>query len=131
MNREAITVLLQKATEHTVSFARTMVSEKLPGKIGYRIRSELGIPQAEVLAETEVIDLIWSDAGILRWVDLAVCGSDDSFTYIGIDLSRDRVREESSTVYYSRGMGPFGIKSPALPANWKSVEQSGRFKIQK
>ena len=131
MNREAITVLLPKATEHTVSFARTMVSDKLPGKIGYRIRSERGISLPEVLTESEVIDLVWNDSGILSWVDLAVCGSDDVFTYVGIDLSRDRVTEEKSTAYYSRGMGPFGIKSPILPANWKSVEQSGRFKLQK
>lgn len=131
MNRESITVLLRKATEHTVSFTRTMVIDKLPEKIGYRIRSERGVPQPEVLAESEVVDLVLNDAGVLSWVDLAVCGLDDVFTYIGIDLSRDRVTEEKSTVYYSRGMGPFGIKSPTLPENWKSVEQSGRFKIQK
>jgi len=129
MNRDSISVLLRKASKHTVVFARTMVSDTLPEELRYRLRSERGIIQLTVLTEAEVMDLVLSDAGVLSWVDLAVCGADETFTYIGIDLARDRVTEEKATVYFSRGMGPFGIKSPAFPVGWKSVEESGRFKI--
>jgi len=131
MNGAVHISLVRKASEHTVVFARSMVSDSLPAEVRYRVRSERGVLQPEVLTEAEVVDLVWSEDGVLRWVDFSVCNADENFTYIGMDLARDRVAEEQATVYFARGMGPFGVKSPVHPIDWKSVEMSGKFKIRK
>src|SRR4051812_1276258 len=115
MTRERFTALLDKATEQSVSFARELVVETLPADFRYRLIDARGKPEGVRLTREQIVSLNWDSGRVPRWIDVGVVGCDQSFTDVGLLASDDRVAEEEECVYFSRELGPFGVKSPFLP----------------
>lgn len=83
--------------------------------------------RCESLTENEVVDLLWRDGCVPVWIDISVFDCDTEYTYFQL-LCSGRFASDSHLLYYHhRGQGPFGLKSPRFPPNWK--ETDGNFDL--
>lgn len=106
-----------------------MVIEDLSSEVRYQMFGPNGVLTGREMTKDMLVDVLWSDGSVPRWVDLSVSATRAGVTVVGIWHASDRVSEESQCVYSKRDQGPFGIKSPRLPPEWDSVEKSGRFSL--
>jgi hypothetical protein len=78
-------------------------------------------------SEVAVIDLLLRDGRCPQWIDVAVIAVAPHFTLLRLRCC-GRFTDDRSKLYYDeRGFGPFGIKSPDFPPNWK---EGSRFKLK-
>ena len=131
MTRERFTALLDKATEQSCSVAGGLVVETLPADFRYLLLDARGKPAGVRLTREQIVTLNWDSGRVPRWIDVGVVRCDELITDVGLLVSDDRVAAEEECVYFSRGLGPFGVKSPVLPVDWVSVESSGRFSLSR
>ena len=66
----------------------------------------------------EVLKLLYRDGCCPEWIDIAAEAVGQDFTLLRL-LCCGRFTNDLRKMYYQdRGMGPFGIKSPALPPDF-------------
>ena len=75
------------------------------------------------LTETETADILVRDEYVPVWIDINV-----SIVFKGVTIldlfCAENYSNKMEDFYYSQiGHGPFGIKSPPLPANWQQGEK--------
>ncbi len=79
------------------------------------------------LSDKEVCELIYRKGKVPVWIDIAVYKSDRKITTFKL-LCSGRYSENNEEYYYqSGGTGPFGIKSPDLPIDFKKGK---KFKLK-
>ncbi|NJK90384.1 MAG: hypothetical protein HC904_00255 [Blastochloris sp.] len=131
MNKEEFNNLFCECVAHSKSFAQTMVTEKLSPIDSFYLATALH--DSIVLgpfSTAKTTDILYGDGSFPRWVDISVLDSEEASTVFYLTHSEDRTREVEKTTYFARGQGPFGIKSPILPKDWRDVETSGRFSLK-
>lgn len=75
------------------------------------------------LTDVEVSELLYRKGKIPVWVNISVCKSDKKVTTFEL-LCSGRYSDNKEEYYYnSGGTGPFGIKSPILPINYKEGQK--------
>ena len=130
---------LLKATGYSVNVARRHVNNVLPERIRYMVRlnqSYDGNPltmgehvfpndalsldeRVGPLTTEEVVELLWRDGIVPEWIDISVFRADAEITFLEL-LCCGRYTDRDDLLYYlDGGVGPFGIKSPSLPLNWR------------
>lgn len=71
------------------------------------------------LTDKEVVEILCRNNKVPVWIDIAVSKSDRKKTTLRLTCA-GRYSDDSKEFYYSKsGSGPFGIKSPNLPLNYK------------
>lgn len=79
------------------------------------------------LTDKEVCELIYRKGKVPVWIDIAVHKSDRNTTTFKL-LCSGRYSDDKEEYYYqSGGTGPFGIKSPNLPLDYKEGQ---KFKLK-
>jgi hypothetical protein len=72
---------------------------------------------------------LWVDGRIPQWVNLLVHAADAEHTYIEVAIS-SRLTDDFSQLYHQReGNPPFHVLGPALPPQWVSLAESGKFHL--
>lgn len=70
-------------------------------------------------SETDVVALVFRDGRCPQWIDVSAVRVGDTFTELRL-LCCGRFTNDRDKLYYTDGgTGPFGIKSPALPPDYK------------
>jgi hypothetical protein len=135
MTRLEFLELLRTATASSVAGARRLVENELPELVRYHVllnqsfdghadSEDRVFPEDEgreflCLSEEEVADVLLRDGQCPAWIDIFVEAQSKNDTRVCL-LSCGRFTEDKGRMYYSaRGMGPFGVKSPALPPDFK------------
>lgn len=78
------------------------------------------------LTDKEVVNVLYRNDKIPVWIDIAVYKSNEETTTFKLN-SAGRYSDDKNEFYYAqRGSGPFGIKSPNLPFNYK---KGSKFRI--
>ena len=71
------------------------------------------------LTDKEVIDLLYRNGKTPVWIDISVYKSNKKTTIFKL-LCAGRYTDDKKELYYQNGgTGPFGIKSPVLPFDYK------------
>ncbi len=75
-----------------------------------------------------VTDLLVRDGRCPVWINIFIWKSDKATTLLKLECAGRFTDEEKRFYYYETGFGPFGIKGPRLPMNWK---EGDKFKLEK
>lgn len=79
------------------------------------------------LTDQEVIELLYRKGKIPVWIDINVLKSSRKSTTFNL-LCAGRYSDDKKEYYYNKnGSGPFGIKSPKLPIDYK---EGKKFKLK-
>jgi hypothetical protein len=79
------------------------------------------------LTDEEVCNLLYRNGKVPVWIDISVYKTDKKITVFKL-LCAGRYSDVKEELYYQKGgTGPFGIKSPALPIDYKEGE---KFKLK-
>jgi hypothetical protein len=144
MTQQEFSQLLNDASQHTLTFARRYVETNLSGSFRYhvllnqsfdgnasetvRVFSEDDGREYSSLSADEVVKVLLRESRCPEWIDIAVEAASDSFTLMRL-LCCGRFTDDPKRFYYtSGGTGPFGIKSPNLPIDYR---EGVRFPILK
>lgn len=131
MHREEFAKLLAKASDAAIHFARNYISQPLSPNCRYHVLlnqshdgnatpDEVLYPEDDGVELTgldaeQVIDLLSRDRRCPEWIDVSVKAVNPDYSLLEL-LCCGRFADDPSMMYYtSRGMGPFGIKSPPFP----------------
>jgi hypothetical protein len=81
--------------------------------------------------ESWMLGVLCQDGYVPRWIDLSILTITEIHTLFCATISDvvTRYEEDGNPHYTERALMPWGVKSPPLPAGWKSIEESGRFSI--
>ncbi len=71
------------------------------------------------LTDKEVCDLIYRNGKVPVWIDIAVNKSNNRTTTFQLLCAGRYSDNKEEFYYYKGGTGPFGIKSPNLPIDYK------------
>lgn len=143
MTRAELSDLLEKCSRLCVEMARSFVTDDLPEAITFQLLpnqsfdehplegdqqlfpgDSLAGPDDHLALDFEgAVGFLWRDGKVPEWVDLSVVAADAEITTIEM-LCCGRFTSDPDSIYYTkRGQGPFGIKSPALPAGWSEGQR--------
>jgi hypothetical protein len=142
MTRGEFVYLLRQATLASWEFAKRYVDNDLPEAVRYhvllnqsfdgnataveRVYPEDDGREYACLTESEVVSLLFRDERCPEWIDVSVESQSATESILRLDCC-GRFTDDPRLMYYSsRGMGPFGIKSPNLPFGLK---QGSKFKL--
>jgi len=103
-------------------FERVYERDKL-----YRRQGGRGHPHPE----QEMVDYFWRDGYVPRWIDLSVYSTKGTITVLQFFASDVFTLYEGGprTFHVGWPLEPWVAKSPMLPPDWKSAEESGRFSL--
>jgi hypothetical protein len=135
MRKEDFRIQLIASSFFATRFAQNYVCEVLPFNFRYvvslnesydgnRQPDEVVYPDDNGkvlcdLSEDGVVDLLLRENRCPQWIDIAVAGASEEITLLGLCCCGRYHGDESRLYYYESGTQPFGIKSPALPPDWK------------
>ena len=139
MNRDEFTRLFNEATTACFEFARRYVSDHLPNATLYEVfpnsscdlnllhkdeqvfpEDKLPTDEFHVMTMQQVLDFLWRDGMVPEWVDLSVVSVTERHTIVEL-LCCGRFTANKDRLYYNHAkLGPFGVKSPALPPDFDS-----------
>jgi hypothetical protein len=139
MNKREFLSLLGHASNAALDFAKVYVLDELPLDYKYNVSLSLSTDDprltqfdiypedrgkvAGLLEDTEVVELLCRKEKVPVWIDISVHSLDKGCTVIQL-LCAGRYSADVATFYYpDNGMPPFGIKSPAFPAGYKTGEK--------
>lgn len=135
MTREHFQSLLSKATQDVLGITREFVSNKIPETFVYRIHLNQSYdrePDGNILTSfpedsesaqnggifskaDEVVDLLLRNGSVPAWINVQIDEVEDERTIIEL-ICCGRFTAEEERMYYTRWeMGPFGVKGPAIP----------------
>lgn len=79
------------------------------------------------LTDNEVVELLYRNGKVPVWIDINVLKSNRKITNFNL-LCSGRYSDDKKEFYYNdNGSGPFGIKSPKLPIDYK---EGKKFKLK-
>ncbi|MCA9146947.1 MAG: hypothetical protein H6821_02915 [Planctomycetaceae bacterium] len=128
-------VLLIASSFLAVRFGQRYVSQTLPFDFRYDVRlnqscDDHATPD-DVLypddndrvvscdSESDVVALLFRDGRCPQWIDISAARVGETFTEMRL-LCCGRFTNDRDKLYYTRGgTGPFGIKSPVFPPDYK------------
>lgn len=140
MTAEQFHTLLVAASFLSLRIAKKYVSHDLPiDAFEYRVElnqsydghataDEVRFPSddrrtVEGLTEREVVALLCRDAKCPEWIDVSAEAVGKDVTVFRL-LCCGRYTDDVSKMYYTRrGLGPFGVKSPVLPPQFREGER--------
>lgn len=144
VNRPKMTKLqflyqLQEASGLAVDFARRFVKNVLPAQLEYHVKLNASLddptlvqfdvfPEDEGvqklgLADWQVVELLCRNSKVPVWIDINVVSTKKRSTVLNL-LCAGRYSNDSEEFYYNHSdTGPFGIKSPVLPYDYKEGEK--------
>lgn len=160
MDREKFARHLMIASDQVREFATRFVVNDLPPQ--YRYLIELGrrdndyphpdgtpfpVVRYTFGARTEtclgpldaagVLDYLWRDGAVPRWIDTNVRMADEAYTYLGLMFAGDFYSDEDRLWYgpnfaprLSHETPPFQICGPYLPPGWKHHGENERFDLR-
>lgn len=134
MNANEFRTLLVAASTLAIRFARTCVSDKLSFDCRYHVllnQSFDGHATDDVVlypeddgrefadqSEDQAIALLCRDRRCPEWIEVSVEASNPNYSLLQLLCCGRFTANRSSMYYESRGLGPFGIKSPKLPPDF-------------
>jgi hypothetical protein len=127
--------LLLGASYASFKFAKAYVIDNLPTDFKYNVELNVsnddpGLKQFDMypedngkilknLDDKEVMNLLVRNNKVPVWIDIAVESVTNDFTIFRL-LCAGRYSNDRKEFYYEkRGSGPFGIKSPVFPIDYK------------
>lgn len=130
---------LQEASKVAVDFAGRFAKNVLPGELEYTVKLNASLDDPSLayfdvfpedegvekvgLADWQVVELLCRNRKVPVWINISVVSVKKDKSVLNL-LCAGRYSSDSDEFYYSRsGMGPFGIKSPVLPRNYKKGEK--------
>lgn len=136
-------VLLVAASFEATRFGQRFVSEVLPFSFRYSVHlnqsfdddadpESIRYPDDDgkvvrVDSEESVVELLHREGRYPEWIDVSVHAVSPSFTLLRLLCCGRFTNNRNKLLYDEGGFGPFGIKSPDLPKNWKD---GSRFNLQ-
>jgi hypothetical protein len=145
MKKEDFAALFRKASDLAIDGAKRYVTDVLPPERKFFLNinapyehlkptesthAELAMDSREYwgpkLAD-EIVDRIWIDGAVPVWIDISVYRTVSDFTYLDLEACNRFSREPLDYYYEDRNMGPFGVKSPVFPPQWK--DSQGKFSL--
>ena len=130
MTEAEFRVLLIAASFITVRFGQNYVTQSLPFEFQYHVNlnesfdtetdddylrpDDLG-RTVDAASESDVVALLYRDGRCPDWIDVSVYRIGAGFTELRLICSGRFTNDRTKMCYHSRGLGPFGIKSPDLP----------------
>ena len=149
MDRGLFGERLRAASACVVGFAREYVRQELPDEVAFRVYPNQScddkprrgdevvfpadsLPMGEFLGPwsvEEVIECLWRDGKVPEWIDAAVEAVNERQSIVGLHCCGRFTASQELLYYQSGDVAPFGLKSPAWPPGWESVEVSGRFDL--
>lgn len=116
MDRDCFKALLRKATGEALEFARRFVFNRIADNVRYDIAFRDECEEAmRYMGVDAVVDVLWQDKRIPRWIDVKVKGIEHGTTIISLRVSDEYVACYDETLYAECGTGPFGVKGPIIP----------------
>ena len=117
---------LQGASYQALKFAECYVKTELKTNFKYNVifADDNADPKIKLnLIDKEVIDILYINDKIPIWIDINVLKSSKSETTFNLLCSKDYSNNKEEYYYNRNGSGPFGVKSPILPPNYKEGEK--------
>lgn len=143
MTKEEFLILINGASFVSFKFAQQYLKNKLIPEFRYDVHLNVSsdnpkLAQFDIypednkrietgLTDKQVRDLIYRYGKVPVWIDIAVHKSDKQITTFKL-LCAGRYSDDKKEYYYQQGgTGPFGIKSPNLPIDYKEGQ---KFKLK-
>ena len=142
MQEEEFKQLLLSATDQAKQFALNYIKNDLPVDNVYHIRLSLShddpsLTQFDIYPEdngktikmadaTTVVNTLLRKAKVPVWIDISVSEIIEDKTVLTLLCAGRYSDNEKELYYHQRGLGPFGVKSPNLPADYK---EGTKFKV--
>lgn len=136
MRRDTFIEFLNKATDASVAFANMYVDNDLPAPVRYLVLmnqsydahatvDEWVYPEddgreVECQSVDEVANLLVRNERCPAWSDVSVEAQSSTETIVHLWCCGRFVNDLHRMYYTSRGMGPFGIKSPVFPIGFEN-----------
>jgi hypothetical protein len=135
MQKEDFLFLLLGASYASFKFAKLFVTDNLPTDFKYNVQlnfssDDPSLKQFDLypaddgntltnLDDKEVMNLLVRKNKVPVWIDIAVESATKDFTIFRL-LCAGRYSDDRKEFYYEKGgSGPFGIKSPDFPPDYK------------
>lgn len=142
MTREEFIFHLKGASLIALKFAEHYVTNKLTTDFKYNVILNMSFDNKDLtqldiypedtgiikldLTDNDVAELLYRKNKVPVWIDINVLKSSRKSTTFNL-LCAGRYTDNKEEFYYNRnGSGPFGIKSPKLPLNYK---EGKKFKL--
>lgn len=142
MTREEFLFHLNGASLIALKFAELYVKDKLTTDFRYNVvlnvsTDDKSLIQFDIypedegiikldLTDKEVVELLYRKNKVPVWIDINVLKSSRKSTTLNL-LCAGRYTDKKEEFYYKEnGSGPFGIKSPKLPVDFK---EGNKFKL--
>ena len=131
MTRDEFVVLFREATEASVEFARRYVENELPSAVRFHVllnqssdKSHSTYPGDEgreltCLAEKNAVNVLFRDGRCPAWIDVVVEAVSTRETRVRLRCCGRFVNSPQQMYYTRQGTGPFGIKGPNVPVDFK------------
>ena len=143
MTKEEFLILINGSSFDSFKFAEQHLKDNLIPEFRYDVflnvsNDDRSLTQFDIyvednerietgLTDKEVRHLLYRNEKVPVWIDISVHKSDIKITTFKL-LCAGRYSDDKEEYYYqSRGTGPFGIKSPNLPIDYKEGE---KFKLK-
>lgn len=144
MTKEEFLFHLKGASFVAMKFAEAYVKNKLTTNFRYDVTLSVShdnpsLTQFDVypedngvvkkdLTDEEVVDLLYRKGKVPVWIDINIIKTNRKTTTLML-LCAGRYSDDKNEYYYnSNGSGPFGVKSPALPIDYK---EGKKFRLRK
>jgi hypothetical protein len=143
MTKQEFLFNLKGASLVSLKFAENYIKNKLTTDFKYNVilnsstddpkltqfdiyREDDGIMKLD-LTDQEVVELLYRKGKVPVWIDINVLKSSRKSTTFNL-LCAGRYSDDKKEYYYNEnGSGPFGIKSPKLPVDYK---EGKKFKLK-
>lgn len=136
MTKPEFKVLLIAASFVAVRYGQGYVNQTLPFVFRYQVHlnnsydenkspDDVLYPEddgkvLEANTEDEAVALLWRDGRCPEWIDIAVQAATPDFTLLKLRCCGRYTATRERLYYQEKGFGPFGIKSPMPPPNWRN-----------
>lgn len=144
MNKPDFLFLLLGASYASFKFAKEFVKNDLKAEFKYDLELNISHDNPELkqfdiypddnekkyfdLTDKEVVEVLCRNNKVPVWIDIGVCKSDRKKTTFRL-LCAGRYSDDTNEFYYKDGgSGPFGIKSPNHPSEYK---EGTKFRLKK
>ena len=118
---------LPTATKFDLSRGRRRGADETIKFLGGRL---LQVHETEEVDHVSMRRWLWVDGQIPVWINFAIRRFTATHTIIEVCTS-GTLTDDDNLLYHKReGLPPFHILGPAVPADWVSLERSGKFNLR-
>lgn len=139
ISKEGFKKNLILASKETVEFTRTLVYNKLPENIRYKIylncsydenlekgektfSEDLKNRSRKINEPDEIVKLLWRNGLVPEWINVTVYDVDDNFTYLMLECCGRFSSKPKQMYHIHEGKAPFHILGPPMPFDTKFDE---------